>query len=122
MLLGAAACLVDPAACVPAAALTPRPAAQANRSWVVKMSEWALEPLAGNVRGLRGSAYKVGLNTRRAAAHIVVYDRYKQCLEEELISPVVVLAMRNMYQSTFGALMKGAGIFRYLQVRAGRPR
>ena len=89
---------------------------QANRSWIVKMSEWALEPLSGNVRGLRQSGYGAGLNTRRNAAHIVVYHRYKQVLEEELISPVVILAMRNMYQTTFGFLMKNAGMYKYLQV------
>ena len=57
---------------------------QAHRSWIVKMSEWALEPLAGNVR-LGRSSYSLGLNTARAAAHLVVYDRYRQvrpgCLE-----------------------------------------
>jgi hypothetical protein len=89
---------------------------QANRSWIVKMSEWALEPLSGNVRGLRKSGYDSGLNTRRNAAHIVVYHRDKQVLEEELISPVVILAMRNMYQTTFGFLMKNAGMYKYLQV------
>ena len=29
---------------------------------------------------------------------------------------MVILCMRNMYQSTFGVLMKSAGMFRYLQV------
>lgn len=52
-------------------------AVQAHRSWIVKMSEWALEPLAGNVR-LGRSSYSLGLNTARAAAHIIVYDRYRQ--------------------------------------------
>ena len=83
----------------------------------MKLSEWAMEPLSGNYLGLIQKRGKPGLNTRRNAAHIIVYDRYLQVLEEELIAPIVVLAMRNMYQSAFGALMKSAGVYRYLQVR-----
>lgn len=88
----------------------------------MKMSEWAMEPLAGNVRGIvQSGAYNPGLNTHRQAAHIVLYHRYEQRLEEELISPVVILAMRNMYQSTFGLMMRRSGMFKYLQVRHPAP-
>lgn len=77
-----------------------------------------MEPLSGNVFGiLQKGGYQPGLNTQRNAAHIVVYHRYRQVLEEEIISPVVVLAMRNMYQSTFGSVVKSTGMYRYLQVR-----
>ena len=47
----------------------------------------------------------------------MVYDRQRQILEEEVISPLVVLAMRNMYQSTFGILMKATGMYKGLNVR-----
>jgi hypothetical protein len=70
-----------------------------------------MEPLSGNVFGiLQKGGYKLGLNTHRNASHIIVYHRYNQVLEEEIISPVVLLAMRNMYQSTFGFVMKSAGV------------
>jgi hypothetical protein len=89
---------------------------------MMKMSEWAMEPLSGNVRGIiQKGAYIPGLNTNRHAAHLVLYHRYEQRLEEELISPVVVLAMRNMYQSTFGLVMRRSGMFKYLQVRKPAP-
>jgi hypothetical protein len=95
---------------------------QANRSWITCLSEWALEPAAGNFTSLfTGLAYQPGLNKAGNAAHIVVYDRKKQILEEEVISPVVLLAMRNMYQSPLGFLMKATGVFSHLKVRARDP-
>ena len=92
---------------------------QANRSWISGLTEWVMEPAAGNYSGLfKGTSYELGLNSRGNAAHIVVYDRKRQILEEEIISPLVVLAMRNMYQSTFGVLMKATGMYKHLNVRA----
>ena len=91
---------------------------QANRSWIGGITEWVMEPAAGNFSGLfRGTSYDLGLNKHGNAAHIVVYDRQRQILEEEVISPLVVLAMRNMYQSPFGILMKATGMYKGLNVR-----
>lgn len=93
-------------------------AVQANRSWIGGITEWVMEPAAGNFSGIfKGTKYDLGLNNRGNAAHIVVYDRQRQILEEEVISPLVVLAMRNMYQSTFGILMKATGMYKGLNVR-----
>jgi hypothetical protein len=71
-----------------------------------------MEPLSGNYSFfLQRRRSILGLNTNRNAANIIVYHRYRQVLEQEIISPVVMLAMRNMYQSTFGYVMKSAGEF-----------
>jgi hypothetical protein len=78
-----------------------------------------MEPAAGHYAGIfnGGPSYEPGLNHHGNAAHILVYDRQRQILEEEVISPLVVLALRNMYQSTFGVLMKATGMYKHLNVR-----
>lgn len=48
------------------------------------------------------------------SAHILVYDRHEQRVIEETISPYMVLAMRNMYQTPVGRLMMGSGAHRAL--------
>ena len=48
------------------------------------------------------------------SAHILVYDRREQRVVEETISPYMVLAMRNMYQTPVGRLMMGSGAHRAL--------
>ena len=48
------------------------------------------------------------------SAHILVYDRYEQRVIEETISPYMVLAMRNMYQTPVGRLMIGSGAHKAL--------
>lgn len=82
------------------------------------MSEWMiLEPASGNISSLwKGTKYRPGLNRHGNASHIVVYNRYKQILEEEIISPLVTMAMRNMYQTPFGMVMKSTGLYRHLKV------
>eukprot|EP00892_Ulva_mutabilis_P010590 jgi/Ulvmu1/7903/UM004_0135.1 len=94
-----------------------RTVAQANRSWIMSLSEWIiLEPASGNFSSLwQGTKYKPGLNRNGNAAHIVVYNRYKQILEEEVISPLVLLAIRNMYQAPLGMVMKSTGMYRHLK-------
>lgn len=86
----------------------------------MSLSEWIiLEPASGNFSSLwQGTKYKPGLNRNGNAAHIVVYDRYKQILEEEVISPLVMLAIRNMYQTPLGMVMKSTGMYRHLKVRS----
>lgn len=83
----------------------------------MSISEWIiLEPASGNISSLwQGTKYKPGLNRHGNAAHIVVYNRYKQILEEEVISPLVLLAMRNMYQTPLGMVMKSTGLYRHLK-------
>lgn len=48
------------------------------------------------------------------SAHILVYDRHEQRVIEELISPYMVLAMRNMYQTPVGRLIIGSGAHKAL--------
>ena len=79
---------------------------QANRGWMMQMSEWVTH-----------SNGNPGLNVGGDAAHIIVYDREKKVLTEEVISPAIVRAMRNMYQSSLGRMMKATGMFKHLKVR-----
>lgn len=85
----------------------------------MSLSEWIiLEPASGNISSLwQGTKYKPGLNRNGNAAHIVVYNRYKQILEEEVISPLVLMAIRNMYQTPLGMVMKNTGMYRHLKAR-----
>ena len=50
---------------------------QASRSWLLSMTEWATQPLAGATSALwYGNRYQAGgLRRGAAAAHILVYDR-----------------------------------------------
>ena len=89
--------------------------AQAAQSWIFRLSEWASHPLSVTPaaaklrRDKRNTAG--GLRVGAAAAHILVYDRAGQRMVEEYISPVINLALRNMYQSKVGrALMKHGGL------------
>ncbi|CAI9294337.1 unnamed protein product [Lactuca saligna] len=72
---------------------------QASYGWMFKLSEWA-----------HVSSYDVGLNSGSSASHIVVYDRKKKRLVEEIIDGKIVLSMRAIYQSKIGLgiLDKGA--------------
>lgn len=86
-------------------------AEQATQSWMLKLSEWATQPLAGSW----GHKYQAGgLNIGAKSAHILVYDRHEQRVIEETISPYMVLAMRNMYQTPVGRLMIGSGAHKAL--------
>ncbi len=51
--------------------------AQASRAWMLRMSEWVTQPLAGTPSALfKGNQYKAGgLRTGASAAHILVYNR-----------------------------------------------
>ncbi|GAB4820295.1 hypothetical protein N2152v2_007341 [Parachlorella kessleri] len=91
--------------------------AQASRAWMLRMSEWVTQPLAGTPSALfRGNQYKAGgLRTGASAAHILVYNRVAKRVEEEKIDPVLVLAMRNMYQSQMGRLMFRSGVYNKLK-------
>lgn len=56
-----------------------------------KLSEWA-----------HVSSYDVGLNSGSGASHIVVFDRLKKRLVEEIIDGKIILSMRALYQSKVG--------------------
>lgn len=91
-------------------------AEDATRSWMLRLSEWATHPIAGNFAPLIvGNSYGVGLNVGPKAAHILVLNRATKALEEEVTSPLLNLAMRNMYQSTTGRTLLKAGGWRVLQ-------
>lgn len=86
-------------------------AEQATRSWMLKLSEWATHPIGGSISQLySGNKYEAGgLNVGTRASHILVWDREKGIVVEEIISPHLVLAMRNLYQSPFGRGMMATG-------------
>ncbi|GLT96660.1 hypothetical protein SLE2022_142670 [Rubroshorea leprosula] len=64
---------------------------EASYGWIFKLSEWA-----------HFSSYDVGLNSGSSASHILVFDRKKKRLVEELIDGKIVLSMRAIYQSKLG--------------------
>ncbi|KAI7751965.1 hypothetical protein M8C21_022061, partial [Ambrosia artemisiifolia] len=64
---------------------------QASYGWMFKLSEWA-----------HVSSYDAGLNSGSNASHIVVFDRKKKRLVEEIIDGKIVLSMRAIYQSKVG--------------------
>lgn len=92
---------------------------QAAQSWMLRLSEWASHPLAvtpAAKKKVRRRSYQVGgLRVGSAAAHILIYDRANKLIVEEALSPVLSLAMRNMYQSKVGrALMRRKGLAKRL--------
>ncbi|XP_031132267.1 phosphatidylserine decarboxylase proenzyme 3-like [Ipomoea triloba] len=77
---------------------------QASSGWMFKLSEWA-----------HFSTYEVGLRSGSSASHILVYDRRKKRLVEEIIDPKIVLSMRAIYQSKFGLGLMDTGAKEILQ-------
>ncbi|KAI7738701.1 hypothetical protein M8C21_030803 [Ambrosia artemisiifolia] len=77
---------------------------QASYGWMFKLSEWA-----------HVSSYDVGLNSGSSASHIVVYDRVKKRLVEEIIDGKIVLSMRAIYQSKLGLGIMDKGAKEILQ-------
>ncbi|KAJ0734254.1 putative phosphatidylserine decarboxylase [Helianthus annuus] len=77
---------------------------QASYGWMFKLSEWA-----------HVSSYDVGLNSGSSASHIVVYDRVKKRLVEEIIDGKIVLSMRAIYQSKVGLGIMDKGAKEILQ-------
>lgn len=72
---------------------------------MLKMSEWA-PSAAGSfettLTAAKGSKWDPSAGAKRKGvngAHIVVYDRKSKRLVEETISPHLILAMRQIYQS-----------------------
>jgi phosphatidylserine decarboxylase len=93
---------------------------QASSSWMLRiMNEWVSHPLAvteaAKKRSRKKSYAAGGLRTGARASHILVYDRSDRRVVEESISPVLNMAMRNMYQSKVGqALMQHGGLSKRL--------
>eukprot|EP00268_Persea_americana_P040740 TRINITY_DN4051_c0_g1_i1.p1 TRINITY_DN4051_c0_g1~~TRINITY_DN4051_c0_g1_i1.p1 ORF type:complete len:651 (-),score=103.53 TRINITY_DN4051_c0_g1_i1:858-2810(-) len=77
---------------------------QASYGWFFKLSEWA-----------HVSSYDIGLRSGSSASHILVFDRRKQRLVEELIDGKIVLSMRAIYQSKVGLTLISAGAKELLQ-------
>ncbi|KAI3752806.1 hypothetical protein L2E82_24843 [Cichorium intybus] len=77
---------------------------QASYGWMFKLSEWA-----------HVSSYDVGLNSGSSASHIVVFDRRKKRLVEEIIDGKIVLSMRAIYQSKIGLGIMDKGAKEILQ-------
>lgn len=68
---------------------------------MLKMSEWA-PSAAGTLTAATGPKWDPSAGAQRKGvngAHIVVYDRKSKRLVEETISPHLILAMRQIYQS-----------------------
>ncbi|KAM7258939.1 hypothetical protein ACFE04_014680 [Oxalis oulophora] len=77
---------------------------QAAYGWMFKLSEWA-----------HFSSYDVGLRSGSSASNIIVYDRRKKRLVEELIDGKIVLSMRAIYQSKVGLGLMDKGAKEFLQ-------
>ncbi|XP_023750647.1 phosphatidylserine decarboxylase proenzyme 2 [Lactuca sativa] len=77
---------------------------QASFGWMFKLSEWA-----------HVSSYDAGLNSGSNASHIVVFDRRKKRLVEEIIDGKIVLSMRAIYQSKVGLGIMDKGAKELLQ-------
>ena len=77
--------------------------AEAARSWALKLSEWASHPVRRKKKSkTKMESASVSLETLRATQHILVYDRSRCRIIEEIVSPVILVAMRTMYQSRMG--------------------
>jgi phosphatidylserine decarboxylase len=92
---------------------------QASQSWMLRLSEWASHPLAVTSAAKKKSKKKSwtagGLRTGARASHILIYNRADRRVVEEAISPVLNMALRNMYQSVVGrALMQHVGLSKRL--------
>ena len=76
---------------------------EAARAWAMRLSEWTSYPVQ-RVRGTTKSPTKKlgGLRLGSAAQHILVFDRQNRLVIEEIVSPVILLAMRALYQSKIG--------------------
>ncbi|KAK9807507.1 hypothetical protein WJX72_001112 [[Myrmecia] bisecta] len=85
-----------------------------SRAWMLKLSEWATQPLVAALPK-KGKQEAGGLRVGRNADHILVYDRASKRIVEERIAPYLIMAMRNMYQSPVGVAMMRAGAYRALQ-------
>ncbi|CAN4108022.1 unnamed protein product [Withania somnifera] len=85
---------------------------EASSGWMFKLSEWA-----------HFSTFDIGLRSGSSASHILVYDRRKKRLVEEIIDPKIVLSMRAIYQSKFGLGLMDNGakeILRSLSEKQGK--
>jgi len=92
---------------------------QASQSWMLRLSEWSSHPLAVTSAAKKKNKKKSwragGLRTGARASHILVYNRADRRVVEEALSPVLNMAMRNMYQSMVGrALMQHVGLSKRL--------
>ncbi|CAI9103963.1 OLC1v1002562C1 [Oldenlandia corymbosa var. corymbosa] len=77
---------------------------QAANGWMLKLTEWA-----------HFSSYDIGLRSGSSASHILVFDRRKKRLVEELIDSKIVLSMRAIYQSKVGLGIMDQGAKEILQ-------
>lgn len=77
---------------------------QAANGWMFNLTEWA-----------HFSSYDIGLRSGSSASHILVFDRRKKRLVEELIDSKIVLSMRAIYQSKFGLGLMDQGAKEILQ-------
>nr|GEW93372.1 phosphatidylserine decarboxylase proenzyme 3-like [Tanacetum cinerariifolium] len=77
---------------------------EASYGWMFKLSEWA-----------HVSSYNVGLNSGSSASHIVVFDRQKKRLVQEIIDGKIILSMRAIYQSKIGLGIMDKGAKEILQ-------
>lgn len=74
---------------------------EASRAWVMRLSEWASHPVRA-ARAAQGGKRLGGLKAGALAQHILVFDRAKKMIIEEIVSPVILMAMRTLYQSKVG--------------------
>lgn len=102
--------------------------ADGSRSWMLKITDWGTH-VVGASRQVAASAASVSGRPRGGpyvgdnAAHIYVVNRRTKALEEEVIQPTLILAMRNLYQTSAGRSLLRAGGFKvlhHLTIKQGR--
>lgn len=90
-----------------------------SAQWMLKMSEWAPGTASGTLTAATESKWDPNAGAERKganASHIVVYDRASKRLVEETISPHLILAMRQIYQSRVGLVMMRTGALNTLEL------
>ena len=83
---------------------------EASRAWALKLTEWngihyprrAGRKSGGSSASKRSAKQLGGLRVGSSAHSILLFDRTTKQVIEEIVSPLVIMAMRTLYQSKIG--------------------
>ena len=77
---------------------------EASRAWALKLTEWnGIHPSRKKKVSSSSKAKNLGGLRVGASAHsILLFDRTTKQVVEEIVSPLVIMAMRTLYQSKIG--------------------